>query len=117
MRRYPNTAAMRRHNRNFRTCSNYPECTMQVTLPTTMCTGCRRQDWEDTNPVNVTMPEEFWFWVSRDASKTVGTIRSIFCPVHRRRADFRMRDSGDPENPNVVCPNDGYRLSYKELTQ
>jgi hypothetical protein len=49
-------------------------------------------------------------------SKTVGTIRSIFCPVHRRRADFKLRDSGDPENPDLVCLDDGYTLSYKELT-
>lgn len=49
------------------------------------------------------------------ASKTVGTIRSLFCPGHRRRADFLIKESSNPFNPDLVCPECGYRLCYQEL--
>ena len=48
-------------------------------------------------------------------SRTAGTIRNLFCPVHRRRADFILRDSGTPTNPDLFCPVDGFRVAYLDL--
>lgn len=45
-------------------------------------------------------------------SPKAGKIRRLFCPIHRRYADFDIRDSGDPLNPDLFCPQCGYRVSY-----
>jgi hypothetical protein len=47
-------------------------------------------------------------------SKNVLVFKKMFCPVHRRYADFVMKPSDDPYNPNLFCPIDGFRIGYLE---
>ena len=51
-----------------------------------------------------------------DVARGVLVFKKMFCPVHRRYTDFVMEPSDDPNNPNLFCPKDRFRISYLDAS-